>query len=75
MKMKMRYNDESDSYWGPWSSGNFNHSRNSIVTFWRKKLPELSRSIGKSLGEFKKGQREGNLPEKDNDDSTNSESS
>ena len=46
-----------------------------LLLFGAQKLPELSRSIGKILGEFKKGQREGNLPEKDNDDSTNSESS
>ena len=45
-----------------------------LLLFGAKKLPELSRSIGKSLGEFKKGQREGNLPEKENDDeSMNSE--
>ena len=46
-----------------------------LLLFGAKKLPELSRSIGKSLGEFKKGQREGNLTEKENDDeSMNSES-
>lgn len=35
-----------------------------LLLFGAKKLPELSRSIGKSLGEFRKGQREGNLPDK-----------
>lgn len=32
-----------------------------LLLFGAKKLPELSRSLGKSLGEFKKGQREGVL--------------
>lgn len=34
-----------------------------LLLFGAKKLPELSRSLGKSLGEFKKGQREGNEPD------------
>ena len=37
-----------------------------LLLFGAKKLPELSRSLGKSLGEFKKGQQEGEKP----DDST-----
>ncbi|MCF7849092.1 MAG: twin-arginine translocase TatA/TatE family subunit [Kiritimatiellales bacterium] len=36
-----------------------------LLLFGAKKLPELSRSLGKSLGEFKKGQREGTEPDKD----------
>jgi len=34
-----------------------------LLLFGAKKLPDLSRSLGKSLGEFKKGQREGNEPD------------
>lgn len=34
-----------------------------LLLFGAKKLPELSRSLGKSLGEFKKGQREGTEPD------------
>ena len=36
-----------------------------LLLFGAKKLPELSRSLGKSLGEFKKGQREGDAPDTD----------
>jgi sec-independent protein translocase protein TatA len=34
-----------------------------LLLFGAKKLPELSRSLGKSLGEFKKGQKEGAEPD------------
>ena len=34
-----------------------------LLLFGAKKLPELSRSLGKSLGEFKKGQQEGETPD------------
>jgi sec-independent protein translocase protein TatA len=34
-----------------------------LLLFGAKKLPELSRSLGKSLGEFKKGQQEGEKPD------------
>lgn len=36
-----------------------------LLLFGAKKLPELSRSLGKSLGEFKKGQKEGTEPDTD----------
>lgn len=39
-----------------------------LLLFGAKKLPELSRSLGKSLGEFKKGQREGTEPDKPEDE-------
>ncbi len=38
-----------------------------LLLFGAKKLPELSRSLGKSLGEFKKGQKEGDAPDKDDE--------
>ena len=38
-----------------------------LLLFGAKKLPELSRSLGKSLGEFKKGQKEGDEPDTDDD--------
>ncbi|HMP75574.1 MAG TPA: twin-arginine translocase TatA/TatE family subunit [Kiritimatiellia bacterium] len=31
-----------------------------ILLFGSKKIPDLARSLGKSLGEFKKGREEGN---------------
>ena len=34
-----------------------------LLLFGAKKLPELSRALGKSLGEFKKGQHEGDKPD------------
>jgi sec-independent protein translocase protein TatA len=39
-----------------------------LLLFGAKKLPELSRSLGKSLGEFKKGQKEGAEPDSLEDD-------
>lgn len=39
-----------------------------LLLFGAKKLPELSRALGKSLGEFKKGQREGTEPDKEDDE-------
>jgi len=39
-----------------------------LLLFGAKKLPELSRSLGKSLGEFKKGQQEGAKPDKKEED-------
>lgn len=39
-----------------------------LLLFGAKKLPELSRSLGKSLGEFKKGQKEGALPDTPEDE-------
>ena len=38
-----------------------------LLLFGAKKLPELSRSLGKSLGEFKKGQKEGTEPDEEDD--------
>ncbi len=34
-----------------------------LLLFGAKKVPELSRALGKSLSEFKKGQKEGETPD------------
>ena len=39
-----------------------------LLLFGAKKLPELSRSLGKSLSAFKKGQQEGYTPDDDADE-------
>lgn len=36
-----------------------------LLLFGAKKLPDLARSMGKSLGEFKKGQQEGESPDEE----------
>ena len=41
-----------------------------VLFFGARKLPELARAIGKSIGEFKKGQKEGAEEEKKKDDET-----
>ncbi len=38
-----------------------------LLLFGAKRLPELSRSLGKSLGEFRKGQEEGTRPDLESD--------
>lgn len=34
-----------------------------LLLFGARKIPEIARSLGKSLSEFKKGQQEGSLPD------------
>ncbi len=36
-----------------------------LLLFGAKKLPDLARSLGKSLGEFKKGKAEGDKEDRD----------
>ncbi len=40
-----------------------------LLLFGSKKLPELSRALGKSLGEFRKGREDGNAKDDDKDKS------
>ena len=40
-----------------------------LLLFGARKLPELMRSLGRSVGEFKKGRAEGAEPDKDAGDS------
>jgi sec-independent protein translocase protein TatA len=39
-----------------------------LLLFGARKLPDLARSLGKSIGEFKKGKDEGEKSEKKPDD-------
>ena len=34
-----------------------------VIFFGAKRIPEIARALGKSLGEFKKGQKEGTMEE------------
>ena len=39
-----------------------------ILLFGAKRIPDLARSLGRSLGEFKKGRNEGAVEDKDGED-------
>ncbi len=47
--------------WGPWQI--LLLLAIILLLFGGKKLPELAHSLGKSLGEFKKGKEEGDRPD------------
>lgn len=47
--------------WGPWQI--LLLLAIILLLFGGKKLPELAHSLGKSLGEFKKGKEEGDKPD------------
>ena len=40
-----------------------------VLLFGAKKIPEIARSLGKSLGEFKKGQQDGSSETEKKDES------
>lgn len=44
-----------------------------LLLFGAKRLPELARSLGKSLGEFKKGREEGEQAAKSSSEKTDSD--
>jgi sec-independent protein translocase protein TatA len=35
-----------------------------LLVFGAAKLPEIGRNLGKAIGEFKKGMKDGDMPEK-----------
>jgi sec-independent protein translocase protein TatA len=38
-----------------------------VLLFGAKRIPEIARALGKSLNEFKKGQKEGSTPDSSED--------
>lgn len=38
-----------------------------VLLFGAKRIPDLARSLGRSISEFKKGRKEGQSPEEDKD--------
>ena len=47
--------------WGPWQIAIVLFVV--ILLFGAKRLPEIARSLGRSASEFKRGQREGGMPD------------
>ena len=38
-----------------------------LLLFGARRIPDIARALGKSLGEFKKGQQEGSSPDSEQD--------